>query len=460
MMRNAEAHGTIAKEQYGSRKRHCTIELAVNKVLTNDILWQSKRTGAICSNDAKACYDLIGHAQASLCMQRQGVPKEAVQCLFTTLQEATHCVRTAYGDSALTYGGPGWIKPLHGIGQGHGGGPPIWAVISSTLLDTLWSKRYGFHMLSPITNQIIEFVGYSFMDDSDIIQSNGDNPTEAANKLQEAINTWERGLKVTGGALGPEKSYWYLVSFNWSGGSWSYAPISDTPATLFMNDIHEVRKAVRRIPPHHAKETLGVWIAPNGNTTTQCKKMIEKAQLWADHMRTGVIRKGETWLALQSTIWWSFCYPLNALNLTKQQCEQIMAPVINYALPAMGVCRNFPRDLVFSPTQYCGLGVKHIYTLQEIALSKIFYTTPTYNRPQVNYIIHHLNTLYWKWALTPTWLLWITTSTNILPPTALSKVPGNFSLPIISPWNMISGYPKTRSMIACSCPRFASIIHH
>jgi hypothetical protein len=25
---------------------------------------------------------------------------------------------------------------------------------------------------------------------------------------------------------------------------------------------------------------------------------------------------------------------------------------------------------------------------------------------------------------------------------------------------MISGYPKTRSMIACSCPRFASIIHH
>jgi hypothetical protein len=38
MMRNAEAHGTIAKEQYGSRKRHRAIDLAVNKVLTNDIL--------------------------------------------------------------------------------------------------------------------------------------------------------------------------------------------------------------------------------------------------------------------------------------------------------------------------------------------------------------------------------------------------------------------------------------
>jgi hypothetical protein len=97
MMKNAEHHGTIAKEQYRSRKKHRAIDLVLNKVLTNDILRQSKRAGAICSNDAKACYNLIGHAQASLCMQRQGVPKSAVQCLFTTLQKATHCVRTSYG---------------------------------------------------------------------------------------------------------------------------------------------------------------------------------------------------------------------------------------------------------------------------------------------------------------------------------------------------------------------------
>jgi hypothetical protein len=72
MMLNSEKHRSIAKEQYGSRKGHKAIDLALNKVLTNDILRQSKQTGAICSNDAKACYDLIGHAQASLCMQRQG----------------------------------------------------------------------------------------------------------------------------------------------------------------------------------------------------------------------------------------------------------------------------------------------------------------------------------------------------------------------------------------------------
>jgi hypothetical protein len=118
-----------------------------------------------------------------------------------------------------------------------------------------------------------------------------------------------------------------------------------------MNDINNTRKMVRRIHTNQAEETLGVWISPDGNTTTQFQKLLQKALLWAEQMRTGSIRRDEAWLALQSTIWRTFCYPLNAVNLTTQQCEQIMSPVLQYALPAMGVCRNFPRSLVFSSTQ-------------------------------------------------------------------------------------------------------------
>ncbi len=110
--------------------------------------------------------------------------------------------------------------------------------------------------------------------------------------------------------------------------------------------------------------------APDGNTKTQFEKLLQKATLWVEQMRTGVIKKNETWLALQSTIWRTLCYPLNAVNLTKQQCEAIMSPILQYALPAMGICRNFPRALVFSSTKYTGIGIKHIHTLQEIARLK------------------------------------------------------------------------------------------
>jgi hypothetical protein len=45
---------------------HIELFLAVNKSLTNDVMRQLKRSYALCSNDAKSCYNLIGHAQASL----------------------------------------------------------------------------------------------------------------------------------------------------------------------------------------------------------------------------------------------------------------------------------------------------------------------------------------------------------------------------------------------------------
>jgi len=91
-MNVAEYTKSLAPEQYGSRKKQKAIDLAVNKALAFDILKQLKRLGAICSNDAKSCYDLIGHTQASLSMQRVGVPKNIINCLFTTLQDAIHKV--------------------------------------------------------------------------------------------------------------------------------------------------------------------------------------------------------------------------------------------------------------------------------------------------------------------------------------------------------------------------------
>jgi hypothetical protein len=84
-MQIAERAKSLAPEQYGSRKDHRAIDLAVNKTLTSNILHQLKRTGAICSNNTKSCYNLIGHTQASLAMQQVGVPKSFVDCLFTTL---------------------------------------------------------------------------------------------------------------------------------------------------------------------------------------------------------------------------------------------------------------------------------------------------------------------------------------------------------------------------------------
>jgi hypothetical protein len=79
----------------------------------------------------KSCYDRIVHAITSLCLRRQGIAKSEVVCMFSTLQNLEHTIRTAYGDSEETYGGDLWvILPMQGVYQGNGAGPLIWAVVS------------------------------------------------------------------------------------------------------------------------------------------------------------------------------------------------------------------------------------------------------------------------------------------------------------------------------------------
>jgi hypothetical protein len=144
----------------------------------------------------------------------------------------------------------------------------------------------------------------------------------------------------------------------------------DSPGNLFVNDTSETRKQIKRLEPHQAYETLGVFLAPDGNLQEQFNKMLNVATIWADSMRTGRINKEEVWIALQLTIWCMLSYPLPALCLSRAQCEAIMAPVIRYCLPALGICQNYPRKLVFSMLDCMGIGIQHLFTMQEAARLK------------------------------------------------------------------------------------------
>jgi hypothetical protein len=353
-------------EQYGSRKRHRAIDLALNKALTFDILPQLKRAGAICSNDAKSCYDLIGHMLAAISMQRVGLPRNIINCLFTTLQEAVHRVRTGFGDSKATYRGPVWLVPIHGIGQGNGVGPAIWAVVSTPILNVLWEKGFGCELVRPLSSDCIKFVGYAFVDDTNIIQSAlQENPISAMQHLQQASDSWEFSLRATCGALVPEKTMWWLVSFQWSGNTWRYSGIQDCHGELTVNDISNQRKTIKHLEPNQAYETLGVFLEPDGNLHEQYNKMHTAASHWADALQTGNFSKDEVWTALQSTIWRTLCYPLPALRLSKAQCDTIMTPILQYCLIFHNICgKNVSSSSIWNFFMLINVHKKNSYLLE------------------------------------------------------------------------------------------------
>jgi hypothetical protein len=144
VMAHAENHGQLAPKQYGSRKKKTAILHFLNKRLSYDILRQMKTAGAICSNDAKSCYDRILHSVATMCMSHLGLPESAIVCLFTTIQKLEHTVRTVYGNSEQSYGGDTWVVPMQGSsGQGNGADPMLWAVVSTPVLKVMRAEGFG-----------------------------------------------------------------------------------------------------------------------------------------------------------------------------------------------------------------------------------------------------------------------------------------------------------------------------
>ena len=202
-MTHNEALGTIPEEQSGSRKGHRADEVALKKVLAMDLLRQFRRAGFLCSNDAIQCYDRIVHNVAMLSMLRLGADKKALQSLFGQLQQAEHSIMTGFGLSDLKYGGHERARrgllPLQGVMQGNGMGPIIWLAISVVLIGIMHSMGFGAVFWAAISAAQIQMCGFTFVDDSDLLQAPPDVHTsalEALPRFQEAVDCWK-------GACGP-----------------------------------------------------------------------------------------------------------------------------------------------------------------------------------------------------------------------------------------------------------------
>ncbi len=78
-------------------------------------------------------------------------------------------------------------------------------------------------------------------------------------EIQQAIDHWDGGLKATGGALVPDKSYVYLIVFVWPGERWRYATIEDIPGDMSINQPDDSgNEVLQHFEAPVALKTLGV----------------------------------------------------------------------------------------------------------------------------------------------------------------------------------------------------------
>ena len=191
---HAEKYQLLPEEQYGSRPNKCAIDHALHKRLTYDILRQMKYTGALCSNDAKSCYDRVVHSIACMAYRRLGIPTPPVTSMLTTIQNMQHHIRINYGDSAFYMDSDHSLRPFQEILQGNGAAPTTWVVISAVLIQMLIEAGNGGHFKEPIAGVSHHITGFAFVDDTDLITLNMQDPEvtewEILDEMQDSINRW------------------------------------------------------------------------------------------------------------------------------------------------------------------------------------------------------------------------------------------------------------------------------
>jgi len=139
--------------------------------------------------------------------------------------------------------------------------------LSSFLVTIYKNLGYGTKMESPITRVWLDVIGVLYVDDTDLyimdrcIRSEYDLWQET----QGATTSWGKLLLATGGALKPEKCFYYMVDYEWQDdGSWEYSKLVDTlpPITVPLSDGTEAM--IDHLPVEEARKTLGIWMNPAG----------------------------------------------------------------------------------------------------------------------------------------------------------------------------------------------------
>ena len=364
MMTQAESLHLIPEAQYGSRHGKSASQQLLNKVCLFELSRIQCVSMGYCSTDAKSCYDRIVHSFATLALRRWGVPKQVAITMFDVVSSMVHLVQWGFGESTQSYSHP-INDPFQGVGQGNGAGPAIWTAVSAPLLEFLESRGRGVVFQSPISRERFSISSLALVDDTDVVSGiPEDAPMLDENIIQvlsSQVKDWEGAVRVTGGALVPEKSfYWLLNNTNGILSGRTSGP------NILVRDSEGHEGAIPFISLSESRRTLGVLINPLGTWTEQRNKMRASMEKWIEASRVANLSRNDAMVELKTRVLPQLLYGLEATSFHHRDCKYIMAPALKIGLNLCGVVRTLPRPIVFGPADVLGLGIEDIYVFQGI----------------------------------------------------------------------------------------------
>ena len=361
-MRWAEHHNTLDEAQGGGRPGRSAIDLAVKKELTFSIMRLLRLNGGCFDNDATACFDRIIENQSNLSCKAQGSPDSFLRLHANTMQHTKYYMRTNYGVSK-GYNMHGTNTPFWGSGQGAGDSTTRWVFTSTPLLAAQRKHGHKSAITSPDGRALADTSVDAFIDDSyQILVAPNHTDEHTINKqMQDNAQLWERLLYATGGKLNLSKCSFHRIQ-------WSFQP-DGTPILDDLNPNESISITesdsdnpiqVTQLRTSKAYKSLGVKIAPDGNSNEAIQQMKTKIKELIQAILTSRLNAQESWVAYDCVFLTAISYTLPATLITHAQLDQIQKPAVTTFLNLMGFNRHMPRPVVFGPIKFGGLGLAHL----------------------------------------------------------------------------------------------------
>jgi hypothetical protein len=190
-------------------------------------------------------------------------------------------------------------------------------------------------------------------------------------QTQIKIEHWSCLLNATGGALKPEKCWWYLLDYTCEDGEWTYADI--VPQDLLITNPDGTKSAIKQEKATASKKTLGIYNAPAGGNKGHLDYIRSKTTTWINRMANGHLPSHIAWVAYRHQLWPGLRYGLGTMTNEIKPAATLLDEVNYKTLNVLSILRNVTKGLRKIHTTFGGFRLFNLATEKLINRVNMFF---------------------------------------------------------------------------------------
>jgi ribonuclease HI len=131
-----------------------------------------------------------------------------------------------------------------------------------------------------------------------------------------------------------------------------------------VKDNNGELQTIPQLKSNESQKLLGVMKNPMGDQQDEITRLKQKSDNIAKRINTNKMTRAEAKLAYEAFYIPAVRYSLNITSINQMDMESIQSKAVLAFLAAQGFNRHMPREVVFAPTLFQGLGMRHMYDMQ------------------------------------------------------------------------------------------------